>query len=43
MASGEGQVVVVHQEADGVTADAATEAVVKAFLGIDAEDGVFSS
>ena len=37
----EGQVVVVHQEADGVTADAATEAVVKAFLGIDAEGRCF--
>ena len=33
----EGQVVIIHQEADGIAADAAAKAVVKAFLRIDAE------
>ena len=33
----EGQVVVIHQEADGITADTAAKAVVKPFLRIDAE------
>ena len=34
---GEGQVLVIHQEADGITADTAAKAVVKPFLRIDAE------
>ena len=38
---GEGQVVVIHQEADGIAADATTKAVIETFLGVDAEGGGF--
>ena len=38
---GEGQVVVIHQETDGIATDATAKAVIETFLGIDAERGGF--
>ena len=36
---GEGQIVVIHQEADGIATDATAKAVIETFLGVDAERG----